>query len=125
MPAAPVLFELDSAPLLNRDVPVFAPIPRQQSAWRDLSLIAADAVTHDTLIRVIREANKELVRSALLFDVYRPAVPSADMAGGERSLAVRLELLDDEVTLTDQRIDGVVAQVLQALNERLGVRLRA
>jgi phenylalanyl-tRNA synthetase beta chain len=64
------------------------------------------------------------VRSARLFDIYRPAAPSAEIATGERSLAVRLELLDDEITLTDDRIDSTVATVLKALNERLGVRLR-
>jgi phenylalanyl-tRNA synthetase beta chain len=46
------------------------------------------------------------------------------MAAGERSLAVRLELLDDETPLTDERIDAVVADVLAALSRRLGVRLR-
>jgi phenylalanyl-tRNA synthetase beta chain len=46
------------------------------------------------------------------------------MAPGERSLAVRLELLDDEATLTDERIGATVARVLASLNQRLGVRLR-
>ncbi len=39
-------------------------------------------------------------------------------------MAVRLELLDDDNTLTDERIDAAVAQVLATLGERLGVRLR-
>ena len=64
------------------------------------------------------------MRSARLFDVYKPVAVSADMAAGERSLAVRLELLDDETPLTDERIDAVVADVLAALSQRLGVRLR-
>ena len=34
--------------------------------------------------------------------------PTADIGAGERSLAVRLELLDDEATLTDERIDAAV-----------------
>jgi len=34
-------------------------------------------------------------------------------------------LLDDEVTLTDARIDAIVADVLSTLGQRLGVRLRA
>ena len=65
-----------------------------------------------------------LVRRARLFDIYKPAAPSTDIGPGERSLAVRLELLDDESTLTDERIDAVVAEVLMALSQRLGVRLR-
>ena len=125
LPTAPVLFEIDTAALLARDVPVFRPIAKLQSAWRDIAVIAGDGVSHDALMRTIHANNAGLVRSAQLFDIYKPATPSADIGAGERSLAVRLELLDDEETLTDQRIDGVVAEVLQALKQRLGVRLRA
>jgi phenylalanyl-tRNA synthetase beta chain len=42
----------------------------------------------------------------------------------ERSLAVRLELLDDDATLTDERIDAAVTAELDTLRTRLGVRLR-
>ena len=102
-------------------------MPRQQSAWRDISVIAGEGVTHAALMQAIAGANVSvgLVRSARLFDIYKPTTPTADIGAGERSLAIRLELLDDEATLTDPRIDGVVADVLQALKLRLGVRLRA
>ncbi len=125
LPAAPQLFELDMAALMERELPAFAPIQRQQSVWRDLAVIAGEAVTHDSLMNTIASAHTGLVRSARLFDVYKPAVVPADMAAGERSLAVRLELLDDEAPLTDERIEAVVADVLAALSQRLGVRLRA
>ncbi len=124
LPIAPLLFELDMAALTQRVLPAFVPIQRQQSVWRDLAMIADDAVTHEGLMNTIATAHQGLVRSARLFDVYKPASASSDMASGERSLAVRLELLDDETPLTDERIDAVVAEVLAALSQRLGVRLR-
>ena len=65
-----------------------------------------------------------MIRSVNLFDVFRPQTASSDLALTERSLAVRLELLDDEVTLTDERIDTAVAQVIERLRAQLGVRLR-
>jgi phenylalanyl-tRNA synthetase beta chain len=124
LPAAPLVFEIDMAALTQRALPAFAPIQRQQSVWRDLAVIAGDTVTHEGLMNTIATAHQGLVRSARLFDVYKPSAASADMAPGERSLAVRLELLDDETPLTDERIDAVVADVLAALSQRLGVRLR-
>jgi phenylalanyl-tRNA synthetase beta chain len=124
LPTAPLLFELDLSALLERDIPLLVPIQRQQSAWRDISVIAGEAVTHEALMQTIAEADRSLVRTARLFDIYKPAAPTADIAAGERSLTVHLELLDDEATLTDERIDGTVAKVLAALNQRLGVRLR-
>jgi phenylalanyl-tRNA synthetase beta chain len=126
LPAAPLLFELDAAALTERELPTYTPVQRRQSIWRDLSVIAGESVTHEALMHAIASAPQAgLVKSSRLFDVYRPPAGSADIRPGERSLSIRLELLDDEVTLTDARIDAVVADVLSALGQRLGVRLRA
>ncbi len=126
LPAAPQLFELDAAALTLRALPAHAPVQRQQSVWRDLSVVAGEAVTHEALMQAIAGAAAAgLVRSSRLFDIYRPQAPGGDMRPGERSLSIRLELLDDEATLTDERIDVAVADVLHALSQRLGVRLRA
>ncbi len=65
------------------------------------------------------------MRSARLFDVYKPSAAVTEIETGERSLAVRLELLDDESTLTDERIEAEVARVIDTLRTRLGARLRA
>lgn len=125
LPSAPVLFELDTEALLARDLPLFEALPRQQAAIRDIAVIAGEHVTHAALMGAIDAAQTGLVRSARLFDVYKPTTPTGDLAAGERSLAVRLELLDDETTLTDERIAATVARVLESLHQRLGVRLRS
>ncbi len=125
LPTAPVLFEIALPALLARDLRVFSSIPRHQSVWRDIAVIARDSVSHEALMQAIRSAPSPLVRSAQLFDIYKPAAPAADIAAGERSMAVRLELLDDENTLTDERIDAAVTQVLDTLGSSLGVRLRS
>jgi phenylalanyl-tRNA synthetase beta chain len=125
LPTSPLLFEIDAAALVPRDLPVYAPVQRQQSVWRDISVIAGEAVTHEALMQaIVGAAHGGLVRSTKLFDIYKPATTGAEMRPDERSLSVRLELLDDETTLTDERIDAVVADVLAALGQRLGVRLR-
>ncbi len=124
LPQAPVLFELELDALLQRPVPEFKPIPRQQSAVRDVALVAREDLGHDALMSVILDDDSALVRSAKLFDLYKPAAPVGGIEAGERSLAVRVELLDPEATLTDERIDAAVAALLQRLQQRLGVRLR-
>lgn len=124
LPSAPVLFELDLNATLAQPLPRFEPVSRQQSVWRDLAVIAPESVTHAELMRVIAAAEPALLRSAKLFDVYRPQQASGDMASGERSLAVRLELRDDHATLTEERIEAAVAAVLSSLLEQLGLRLR-
>lgn len=124
LPAVPILFEVDLAQLAAIGLPAHRPIARQQSAWRDIAVIADESITHDAVMRAIAAVPGGLVRSARLFDVYKPAPSTADIAAGERSLAIRLEILADEATLTDERIDAVVGEVLAGLRERLGLRLR-
>jgi len=120
---APVLFELDLEAALQRPVPEFAALPRQQAVTRDLALVLRDSIAHDALVTQL--SADPLVRSATLFDVYKPVQPVAGIAAGERSLAVRLELLDAETTLTDERIEAAVDAALARVQSAFGARLRA
>jgi phenylalanyl-tRNA synthetase beta chain len=124
LPSAPLLFEFELDALLERALPAFQPLPRQQAALRDLALVVADSVTHESLMQALRADPQGTVRSALLFDVFKPAQPGAGIGSGERSLAVRLELLDDEATLTDERIDAAVAAALARAQAACSARLR-
>jgi phenylalanyl-tRNA synthetase beta chain len=125
LPSAPVVFELDLAAVQARDVPLAQPLPRQQAARRDLALVVQEHVKHDALMAALRDDASGLVRSATLFDVYRPKADAADFAAGERSLAVRLELLSDDATLTDEVIDAAVASAISRASAACGARLRA
>ncbi|URI11243.1 phenylalanine--tRNA ligase subunit beta [Aquincola tertiaricarbonis] len=124
LPQAPVLFELDADALKAQVVPAYQPIARQQSVWRDLALVVKDGVPHDALIAAITDDTSGLVRHAQLFDIYKPKAPTADIAADERSMAVRVELLDDHATLTDERVESVVSGIVERLGQRLQARLR-
>ncbi len=119
LPVAPILFELDLSALTAVDLPAFEPLPRQQSVHRDLALITPEAVGHDALIETLRSTPNPLLRSVQLFDVYKPPT------GGERSMAVHIELRDDNANLTEDRIEAALAQILEHVQARLGVRLRS
>lgn len=124
LPHAPVLFELALDAVLERPVPAFQPVSRQQPVQRDLALVVREDVTHDALIGALRADPEGLVRAATLFDIYRPAAGATGFAPGERSLAVRLELLDFDTTLTDERIDAAVAAAVARAQATCGARLR-
>ena len=125
LPQPPMLFELDLDAVLDRPVPVATAVPRQQAVLRDLALVVRDEVTHDALMSQLRADPAGLVRSATLFDIYKPTAASAGLQPGERSLAVRLELRDDEATLTDERIEATVQAAVARAQQTLGARLRA
>ena len=124
-PGAPVLFELDVPALLARPVPAYVPVARQQAVTRDIALIVGEAAGHDAVIGSLLAADTGgLLRSARLFDVYRPAAGAAGFQPGERSLAIRLELLDDDAPLTDERSDAAVRAAIDAARRDVGARLR-
>jgi phenylalanyl-tRNA synthetase beta chain len=126
LPQAPVLFELDAQALVQRPVPACAPVPKMQSVFRDLSLVVSEQTSYDALMAAVMQApTGGLVRGSRLFDIYKPKAPVQGIGEGERSLAVRLELRDDEQTLTDERIDAAMKAVVDALGQTVQARVRA
>ena len=123
LPVAPLLFELDLDAVLQHPVPQFAPLARLQPVQRDQAFVVSERVAHDALIAALLDDPSGVVRRATLFDLYRPK-GRGDLAPGEHSMAVRLELMDDALTLTDERIEAALAAARQRALERVGARLR-
>ena len=71
---------------------------------------------------------RRLLREAQLFDIYRaPGEATSSTPGtGEKSLAIRLTFSNtsEERALNDAQIDEAVHAVVNALQNRLGARLR-
>ncbi len=121
---------------MQRPVPVFRPVAKHQPVQRDIAVLVAEQVSHAALMAAIHKApTRGLLRSATLFDIYRPkAAIAAQSAGGgagvastpslEKSLAVRLTLNSDAATLTDEEIEQAVKSVLGQLATDLGARQR-
>ena len=133
LPQAPVLFELELDSVLQRAVPQFKAVAKHQAVERDLAIVVAERVTHSEVMAAVESAvPASLLRSAVLFDVYRPKAvrPGEEhaaggaVAAGEKSLAVRLTLGRDEASLTEAEIEAAVQAVVTQLVARTGGRLR-
>jgi phenylalanyl-tRNA synthetase beta chain len=128
LPQSPLLFELELDAALAREVPVFAPVSRQQPVTRDVALVVRDSVAHDALLATLQADPAGVIRGATLFDLWKPAKRdqvTGGLADDERSLAVRLELLDFDHTLTDDRIEAAVQAAVARATAAFGARLRA
>ena len=97
-------------------------VARFQAVERDIAVILTEKVTHAELMAAIHEApTAGLLKSAVLFDVFRPQATQ----GVEKGLAVRLTLNSEEATLTDVQIESTVKAVLDHLTLKLSARLRS
>ena len=124
LPRAPMVFEFDLDAMLARLVPQAQPVPKMQSVVRDVSLQVPAAVSHDALVDTAMADDSGLTRSVRLFDLYLPATSSETDAGGTRRMALRIELRDDTVSLTDERIEEAVRATLLRVQITLGVHAR-
>jgi phenylalanyl-tRNA synthetase beta chain len=131
---APVLFELELEPLLQRELVQAQPVHRHQPVQRDLAVVLPERVAHAELLATVRGADTTgWLTDVRLFDIYRPKpdrllghnAGAGGLVEGEQSWALRLTLERDDANLTDAQIDAVVQSVLAALSAQLHARLRA
>ncbi len=98
----------------------FAPLPKTQPVKRDLALLIDQAVTMEQIEQAVREADRKILRSVSLFDVYE----GKNLPAGKKSYAISITLQDDEKTLQDKYIDKVMQRVIENLQKKVGAELR-
>ncbi len=102
-------------------VPIAATPSRHQSVERDLAVIVRDDRPAADVAASIRRHGGPLLRGLELFDIYR----GRPLDEGDKSLAYRLTLRDDDRTLTEAEVDAVVAGVTDGLRAEIGARFRS
>jgi phenylalanyl-tRNA synthetase beta chain len=103
-----------------RTAPTYVPVPTFPGVERDLALVVPARVTAADVTAAIRVAAGPLLESVDVFDRY----VGPGIAAGARSLAFRLRFRAPERTLKDHEADRAVRQVLERLEEDLGVEAR-
>ncbi|TES92517.1 MAG: phenylalanine--tRNA ligase subunit beta [Candidatus Cloacimonadota bacterium] len=116
------LFEIELAPLLTRisfDYK-FKPFPRFPAVLRDLCLLVPENVTHHQIEKIIKNSGKKLVEGIQLFDTYY----NKKFSPGLRSFTYSLTFRSNNETLNDARVNATVEEILQSLDNGLGIKLR-
>ena len=86
---------------------------------RDFAFLAPEALAAGDLTRAIQGADKALIASARVFDLYQ----GAGVPEGQKSLALEVHIQPVDQTLTDKDIDALSAKIVAAA-EKLGAKLR-
>jgi phenylalanyl-tRNA synthetase beta chain len=97
----------------------FAPSPFQ-AIERDFAFVVDRAVAAGDLIRAVKNAERVLIDTVTLFDVYEgKGVPE-----GKKSIAIAVRLQPKDKTLTDAEIEAVAGKIVAAA-VKLGATLRS
>ncbi len=99
--------------------PAFKPLPKFQLVDRDLAVIVADKYAIGDMISCIGKANP-LCDSVKLFDVYT----GEQIDKGYKSVAFSIKLRSDEKTLVDAEIQQCMSDIVKALENDFGAKLR-
>ncbi|CAC6112713.1 Phenylalanyl-tRNA synthetase beta chain [Staphylococcus aureus] len=92
----------------------YQPIPRFPGMSRDIALEVDQNIPAADLLSTIHAHGGNILKDTLVFDIYQ----GEHLEKGKKSIAIRLNYLDTEETLTDERVSKVQAEIEAALIEQ-------
>ncbi len=120
LPRRLVLFELDMEILIARMLPKAHEISKYPPIRRDIAVIVSEETSVQAMLDLMRIRKSAIISEISVFDVYR----GKGVEPGKKSLAFRMLLQDTEKTLTDAEADDAVTNLVGALENQFGARLR-
>jgi len=103
----------------GRDVE-FRELPKQLPVQRDLAMIVESSLTFEKVEKAIQTARVGKLQEIKLFDIFQ----SEKLGKDKKSLAVSFTFLDEEKTLTDKEIDGMIGRIMDVLEKELQAEIR-
>lgn len=88
---------------------------------RDLALLVKDTIPAMVIQDTIKSVAGDWLKTGFVFDVYQ----GKGVAPGHKSIAVALYLQHPTRTLVDDEVNALIASVMTALKDQLGVELRS
>ena len=94
----------------------YKPLNKYTRLSRDIALMINEDVSHDLLVRVIKQAGRPYLVDINLFDIYEK--------DGNKSMAFTLSFESLDKTLVDEEISQIIENILNSLLKELNVTLR-
>jgi phenylalanyl-tRNA synthetase beta chain len=95
-------------------------IARYPAVERDIAVVLAHEISAAAVIKAIKDAEKELLKDVVVFDLYS----GEQVAAGYKSMAFRLTFQSMERTLTDNDINSCVNRIMERLQTDFKAELR-
>jgi phenylalanyl-tRNA synthetase beta chain len=120
-PVCALEFEMDRLLELWDTSATMTSISSHPPVYEDLALVLEEAVPAVEVRDLIAQTGSPLVRSVVLFDVYR----GEQIGAGKKSLAYRLTYQADDLTLTDKNVSKLRNKIVRRLEREVGATLRS
>jgi phenylalanyl-tRNA synthetase beta chain len=98
----------------------FKEISKFPAVQRDLAIVVDKALRYEQVEKATQLAKVNKLTSVNLFDVFE----SEKLGANKKSLAVSFTFLDEEKTLTDKEIDGMMQKIITSYEKELSAEIR-
>jgi phenylalanyl-tRNA synthetase beta chain len=98
----------------------FSPLPKQLPVYRDLAIVVDQQTAYHQVRGAVQSAKIQKLQTVKLFDVFE----SEKLGAGKKSFAINFTFLDEEKTLTDKEIDGMMQKIMHALEKECAATIR-
>ena len=106
---------------LNRKINIqYNEVPKYPAVHRDLAIIVNKAIRFEEIEKATDTAGLNKLKSINLFDIFESEKIGAD----KKSMAVSFTFLDEEKTLTDKEIDGMMNKIITFYEKELNAEIR-
>lgn len=95
-------------------------LPKQLPVYRDLSMVLPKSLPFADVEGAVKKVKLEKLKTVQLFDIFESDKIGAD----KKSLAISFTFLDEEKTLTDKEIDGMMGKIMDVLEKELKAEIR-
>jgi len=95
-------------------------ISKYPAVTRDLAMVVNSNTTYETLEASVKKLKLTKLQDIRLFDVFE----SDKLGKDKKSMAMSFTFLDEEKTMTDKEIDGMVNKLIQSFEKDLGAEIR-
>ncbi len=92
---------------------------------RDFAFVLDESIEAEAVLRAARGADKALIETVSVFDVFAGPKAEAQMGPGKKSLAIAVRLQPTSATLTEAEIEAVSRRVVESVARATGGTLRA
>ncbi|MBZ5858185.1 phenylalanine--tRNA ligase subunit beta [Flavihumibacter profundi] len=106
--------------LATRNTISFKELPRQLPVQRDLAMLVPRELPYGAIESAVKKATISKLKKLSLFDLFE----SDKLGAGKKSVAVSFTFLDEEKTMTDKEIDGMMHRIMQSLEKEVGAEIR-
>lgn len=98
----------------------FRELPRQLPVYRDLAMVVSKTLHYGEVEKTLRQIRLDKLQQVQLFDIFE----SEKLGTDKKSLAISFTFMDEDKTLTDAEIDGMMNKIMQTFEKDLQAEIR-